>query len=442
MKVPQRRTHQFTQFFKNYVDSGWQHDLARINTLGTAVALGVLAVILVGARILADNLFACVTWPYVTVAALVTAGMYFVSRKKPNTFDGIALILIYIGLGTAMMARVGLGAGAALLFVLAVIFASAVYGFWLAVITTELITVIALWFRTIELRGDIHPVYVFAPQPHNFDTMVALIFMLHALLIACSIVHYYLMQVNQRLQVAEADRIRQLYRLAEIGEISTAHMHDMANKLSSLSLELDNIQAQTDGRTVARAKKKVRQLRLAFDTAREQMKGHRSREKFDIAQEIAQVVAGLQLVADKAKVTLEWTRPRTPIPYAGEKVLFQQAVTILIKNAIDSYPATRRTNGPERLVRIGLSGNRDGVLLTVTDSGRGVKPSQRQRIFEPFYSTKKDGMGMGLYLTKRFIEDVFGGNISLAALDGQTIFSVHLPKTTRKKLQKKQTSQD
>jgi len=396
------------------------------------VTFGLLSIILLGARTITDNAFACVTWPYVTAAFVTSSGLYILGRKKPNTFGGILLILTYFGLGTAMMCRVGLGAGAALLFSLAVILASAVYGFWLALLATELITATALWFRASELQGGIHPVYVFAPVPHNFDTVVAVIFMIHALLIACSIVHHYLVQASQRVQAAEAERIRQLYRLAEIGEISTALMHDMANKLSSLTFELDNIQSQAAGRTVARAKQKVNQLNQTLDTARQQMKGRRSREKFDVAQEITEVVSGLQMVARVARVTLEWNPPRSPIPYSGEKILFQQAVTILVKNAIDSYPVTRRTGVQERSVRITLSSAKGVIVLTVADAGRGIQARHREHIFEPFYSTKKDGMGMGLYLTKRFIEDIFGGSISLETVEQKTVFSVSLPKHPNK----------
>lgn len=428
MTVLLLRLRQFLRFSRSHTTNTWQLDLIRINTLGTAVTFGLLALILVGARILADNLFASITWPYVTAAFIASGALYLLGRKKSGGFGGVLLILIYSGLGTAMMCRVGLGAGAALLFSLAVILASAVYGFWLALVATELITATAIWFRAVELQGGIHPVYVFAPVPHNFDTVVAIIFMIHAMLIACSIVHHYLVQASRRVQAAEAERIRQLYRLAEIGEISTALMHDMANKLSSLGFELDNMQPQATGRTVARAKKKVKQLNQALDTARQQMKGRRSRERFDVAQEVTQVVAGLQMVAEAADVTLRWKPPRSAVPYSGEKILFQQAVTILIKNAIDSYPKARRAMTQERSAHITLTSTKTSIVLTVADTGRGIQARHREHIFEPFYSTKKDGMGMGLYLTKRFIEDIFGGTINLETVGQKTIFAVTLPK--------------
>jgi signal transduction histidine kinase len=66
------------------------------------------------------------------------------------------------------------------------------------------------------------------------------------------------------------------------------------------------------------------------------------------------------------------------------------------------------------------------VTITITDSGRGMSDEEKKRIFEPFYSNKKQGMGVGLYLTKKIIE-AHQGRISFDSHRGQgTSFSIQI----------------
>ena len=59
----------------------------------------------------------------------------------------------------------------------------------------------------------------------------------------------------------------------------------------------------------------------------------------------------------------------------------------------------------------------DGVAIEVKDSGKGIDPMQRDRIFDPFYSTKSDGLGMGLAISRSIVEQ-HGGKIQVVPGDG------------------------
>jgi PAS domain S-box-containing protein len=90
-----------------------------------------------------------------------------------------------------------------------------------------------------------------------------------------------------------------------------------------------------------------------------------------------------------------------------DRVQIQQVLVNLIRNAIEAVadlPAERRR------VEIRIERHAEKIEVIVADFGAGVAPDQRSRLFEPFYTTKPDGMGMGLPITKTIIES-HGGEI-------------------------------
>jgi signal transduction histidine kinase len=114
--------------------------------------------------------------------------------------------------------------------------------------------------------------------------------------------------------------------------------------------------------------------------------------------------------------------------YSGE---IRQIFANLIGNAIDAMPRGG-------LLRLKISGGQDwsssglrGVRVSVADTGSGIEKQHINRIFEPFYTTKKDvGTGLGLWLTKTLIEH-HSGSIRVRSRTGAvgcgTVFSVFFP---------------
>jgi signal transduction histidine kinase len=69
----------------------------------------------------------------------------------------------------------------------------------------------------------------------------------------------------------------------------------------------------------------------------------------------------------------------------------------------------------------------DGIVLTVEDNGLGIKDSDKERVFEAYFSTKKGSMGLGLYMTKMIIEKHLNGTISYKNLKNGIKFIIELP---------------
>jgi signal transduction histidine kinase len=78
-------------------------------------------------------------------------------------------------------------------------------------------------------------------------------------------------------------------------------------------------------------------------------------------------------------------------------------------------------------VEVALSERNGSAKITVSDNGTGVSTTDRSRLFEPFFSTKKNGAGMGLALARRFVEEA-GGDIScLQSNASGSTFQIRLP---------------
>jgi len=106
----------------------------------------------------------------------------------------------------------------------------------------------------------------------------------------------------------------------------------------------------------------------------------------------------------------------------ADKELLQKAVTNLVKNAIQ---ATINVKNP--IITIAAECAEDVVLLSITDNGEGISPMQQARIFEPYFTTKSGGTGLGLVLTRKTIEEA-GGSIWFTSEVGVgTTFFCKLP---------------
>jgi signal transduction histidine kinase len=143
----------------------------------------------------------------------------------------------------------------------------------------------------------------------------------------------------------------------------------------------------------------------------------------DLLQEVLKLVDA-DLWSHKITVSLEL---RKPLPQLlADRVQLQQVFLNLFMNAIEAMrPVTDRV----RLLRIrsDFIQDRSGVLITVEDSGTGIVPTDKDRIFEPFFSTKSTGTGIGLAICKSIVE-AHGGHLAASANHPHgAIFRVTLP---------------
>jgi len=442
-------------FVDAHTNSPWQQHLAAAAIRGTFFVFVLMVPVLALPWAFWDSPYGGTSLPYVATAAVLVGSLHLLNKKRQLRFAGVYLMMLYVLLVFGLTYQTGVGPVSIALSACVVTLAGILYGTCCTLIATAIITAFFVCFRIIELKDMVQPTYLVAAKPTTFDPILCVTLLLFALAGMSSLAHQHMMrlqrelkatendflhkkselsakieQQNQQLEAARLEKMQQFYRFAEIGEISTALLHDLANDLSVLSLEVGSIKARGTVPAVRRAKQSIRHIDELLDHTRQQFKGQTHVEIFDVAKEITHTVKLLGPNAKKAQVTLDWSEPTTgaPIKCRGDKVTLQRLVANLIKNALDSYDDLPVSGQAKRAVRITFATSGKTIVLTITDWGRGIRSSDRHRIFEPFYTTKKGGMGVGLYLSKRFIEENFGGTIELHNPEMGSMFTVRLPR--------------
>lgn len=136
------------------------------------------------------------------------------------------------------------------------------------------------------------------------------------------------------------------------------------------------------------------------------------KEKLQINEAIREVIALTRGELVKSSVSMQ-TRLTEDLPLVeGDRVQLQQVILNLIINAIEAMSAVE--DGPRELDICTTRDESGGILITVSDSGPGVALENRQQLFEPFYTTKQRGMGMGLSICRSIVE-AHGGRLSVNA---------------------------
>lgn len=231
-------------------------------------------------------------------------------------------------------------------------------------------------------------------------------------------------------RAAEA-RLAESHRLVSLGMLASGFSHELNTPLATVLTCVEGIlrDVQGDGGEAdARA-----HVRDHATIAREQVlrcrgitqhflrlsRGQRSRaDVLDLGSTVAAVVRLIEPTARTHGVKIEQTIP-TPLPVTADEAGLQHALLNLLLNAVQASP-------PRATIRL-VAETGDTVRLRVIDQGGGIAPGDQQRIFEPFFSLRAGGTGLGLFLSLNFVRHC-GGDIRVHSTPGAgSTFEVVLP---------------
>lgn len=232
---------------------------------------------------------------------------------------------------------------------------------------------------------------------------------------------------TRKLRSAQLQEMQQLYRFAELGQLSTALLHDLANHLTVLTLDIEDIDKRRHSQAIARAKQSIFYLDKMVDQVRGQLQEGSHIRTFGVANTIQEVIDHVALRAQKrsVKIDLELSKNSRLIKASGDVTRFRQVMTILLSNSIEAYEGSDLKGEKRRIVAtVGIE--RRTIYITVKDWGVGIPAKNRTKLFKPFYSTKAEGMGIGLFIAKQMIETHFKGSLMLNPNSDTTEFIITL----------------
>jgi PAS domain S-box-containing protein len=240
---------------------------------------------------------------------------------------------------------------------------------------------------------------------------------------------------RERLRQLEAD-LAHINRVSMMGELTASIAHEVNQPLSGvvsngsaclrwLAGDVPNVEeAREAARRIVRDGKRAGEV-IARVRALVKRAATPS-EKLDLNEIIREVLA---LVGDEAKrksviVRTQFADDLSPI--SGDRVQLQQVMLNLVMNAMEAMSSVDER--ARELLITTRNMDADQVQVTVKDSGTGIDPNTLDKIFDPFYTTKPTGMGMGLSISRSILQ-AHGGRLWAAAKDGPgTIFHFSLPK--------------
>ncbi|HMD40468.1 MAG TPA: ATP-binding protein [Candidatus Acidoferrum sp.] len=226
--------------------------------------------------------------------------------------------------------------------------------------------------------------------------------------------------INTQLQVSE--------RLAALGRITAGVAHEVKNPLNSMRLWLENLKESLPPDSDSSAKQAVQVLDKEIDRLDAVVKRFLDFTRpMDIRLEATQLAELLNEVLEiaqhqmqKANIQVAQLLPIDVPEVYVDRALLKQAVLNLVLNAGEAMPS----GGQLRLV---LSRRGEMAEITVGDTGKGIPPENRQKIFQLFFTTRPGGSGIGLASTFRIVQ-LLNGSIDFTSEVGKgTTFRIELP---------------
>lgn len=228
-------------------------------------------------------------------------------------------------------------------------------------------------------------------------------------------------EIRQRKQAEE--ELKKAEQLATIGKMSAVLAHEIRNPLNSIKINADILSGienlkDTNHRRIQIIQKEVNRLdALVKEVLQFSRQGNILKSEFDIRNLIEQIKTQLKPEVDHRNAELI-NEVENYLVYADKEKL-KQVFLNLILNSLEALP---ETNG---IIQLYSEATGDMIKIYILDNGFGIENSEK--IFEPFYTTKSNGTGLGLSVSMNILEQHNGAIKLKSTKQGETIFCISLP---------------
>ncbi len=231
------------------------------------------------------------------------------------------------------------------------------------------------------------------------------------------------------------DELIQAGKLAALGKISAGIAHEMNQPLAAIRSYAHNGSVLIDRGRTAEARDNLERItamtqRMADITTHLKTFARRpskDMETVDLKTAATNALSFFENRINRESVAVDLKFPRRDLLVVAEDIRLEQVVINLLANALDAMADT-----PDKILRI-VGRRRSGrAIMEITDTGCGIDKKNISRVFDPFYTTKEQGsgLGLGLSISSKIIRD-FGGTIRAKSAPGKgATFVVSLPVAT------------
>ena len=215
--------------------------------------------------------------------------------------------------------------------------------------------------------------------------------------------------------------------LAEVGQIAAGLAHELRNPLTSIKMlvQIDREKAEAHGLPsddLHAIEQEIRRMEGRLNAFMDFARPPRpERRRLDLAVVVDQTLALVRGRAAKQRVALRFDRPAAPIVAEADGEQIRQLLVNLALNALDVMPRGG-------ILEIELDGPADGEAeLRVLDTGPGIPARHLGRLYEPFFTSKETGLGLGLVVSQRIARDHGGSLRARNRPEGGACFALRLP---------------
>jgi signal transduction histidine kinase len=255
-----------------------------------------------------------------------------------------------------------------------------------------------------------------------------------AMLIVALVAQRRKRHVAEQAEQAQRAVLARASRLALAGELTGAIAHEINQPLGAILANADAGDLMLDSGTDRRGELRailadIRRDDLRASAVIQRLRDLLGNQKFERKElDLNELVSDLESImraeARRRGVALEIRRAPESLAIMGDRVQMQQVLINLVLNAMDAV--SDESEGRRTVVVSVVKGER-GAVLAVRDRGRGIAPEHRTKLFESFFTTKRNGMGLGLSITRTIVE-AHGGRIwAESGPDEGTVFQAELP---------------
>ncbi len=220
---------------------------------------------------------------------------------------------------------------------------------------------------------------------------------------------------------AEAER-KEKERYRELSGFTAGVAHEIKNPLNSLVLLCEMMEKKAPENLAGEAalgRAEVQKIARILDQFSSALRPVDLRlETIAASAAVIDAIEALRPAAEARGVPLR-RRPGSEPSLRADRGLLAQAIFNILRNGLEASESGE--------VSVQVDKKKSLAVILIEDTGPGIPEENRERIFEPFFSTKADGLGVGLFLARKIIE-AHGGRISASAREaGGTVFRVELP---------------